>query len=168
MLGLRDRPKSSKRLDPVPLDCFTPGLISEGCGTGRAYVVYLAKEREIGLVTFDHCASLSCHLSSKDGGLEFGCVHDLRHSSEWKALSPSRSVNLGLSAPNATTWGDIHHFKIPFGRSVVSVFATGFTNAKYDGSSHVDALAHCVEDLRAQHKELDRMAREIEDAVGGF
>lgn len=158
---------SSAKLDPVPLTCVSPGIVWEGCGTGRAYVVYLAKELECGLITFNHCASLSSVLE-KNSGLQTGFVHDLRHSWAWWKLSPGFSINLGLSAPYATTWWDIRHFKIPFGRSTVNVFATDFSVSKVDGRGHFAGLAHCIEDLRLHQDRLDKLALDFEESCGGF
>ena len=165
MLRPQNTLKPSTKLKPLPIDGMTPSLLSEGCGTGRAYVVYLAKNREIGVIRFDHCASISCVLEA-NSRYEVGFLYDLHHSPEWRALSPGNSINLGLSAPNATTWSDIKHFKIPFGMSTVNVFATGFDNQVMDAESQASGLEKCVADLRAHHAKLDQIAREFEDGFG--
>lgn len=155
MFGFFNSPKSSTKLNPVPLRGFSPSLLFEGCGTGRAYIAYLAQHLELGLLTFNHCASLSYEIEP-DPKLAVGYVHDLHHSQEWRKLSPGRTLNLGLSAPTALGWSDLHHFKIPTGWITVNVFATDFTNSKLDEKSHTDALSKCVEDLKDYHARLDK------------
>ncbi|WP_038161143.1 hypothetical protein [Verrucomicrobium sp. BvORR106] len=164
MFGLGKSQKLSIKLDPIPLG-IVPSVISEGCGTGRAYVIYVTTDHKMGMIVFNHCASISC-LLEKGSGYASGFVHDLHHSSEWRSLSPGRSVDLCLSAPNATTWGDIHHYKIPFGRSIVNVFAADFEVRRLDCLSVPEAVEHCMADLRAHHRELEELASVITEAYG--
>jgi hypothetical protein len=150
-------------LNPSPLEGFVPSIISEGCGFGTSYVIYLASGnvREFGLVTFNHCAAISCTRDRNDK-IPTGQIYDLQRSAEWRGMHTGRGVNIGLTF-GGLTWEDIHHFRITFHSCTVNAFAASYSQSFFRAEGHLKALLHCLNELQSDHSKHDQAMKEILD-----